>query len=232
MIKHAEVVSDEHIASTVFDIFDSMNKTLANIHNVDWRALGLSEFGKAGNYMARQVNRWTRQYETSMTDQIETMDNLIKWLTENIPDDNDTTIVHGDYRLDNIIIHPTGPRVIAVLDWELSTLGHPLADLAYSCMKYYFSSSGDRQGYKNFNIKALGIPTEKEFIEAYCRRTGRDRIKDWEFFVAFGMFRLAAICQGVYKRGLMGNASSETAKTLGKQVQSLSEIACNVISNT
>jgi aminoglycoside phosphotransferase (APT) family kinase protein len=213
-------------------IFDSMNKTLANIHKVDWKVSGLSDFGKIGNYMARQVNRWARQYETSMTNQIETMDNLIKWLTENIPEDDITAIVHGDFRFDNLIFHPTEPRVVATLDWELSTLGHPHADLAYNCMKYYFSASLNYRGYKDLDLEALGIPTEKEYVAAYCRRTGWDEIKDWKFFVAFGIFRLAAICQGVYKRGLMGNASSENAKTYGAQVWSLSEIACKVISNT
>ncbi len=213
-------------------IFDSMNKALANIHKVDWKACGLSDFGKIGNYMARQVNRWTRQYETSMTDQIETMDSLIKWLNENIPEDDATTIVHGDFRFDNLIIHPIEPRVVATLDWELSTLGHPLADLAYSCMKYYFSASLNYRGYKDLDLETLGIPTEKEYVAAYCRRTGRDEITDWTFFVAFGIFRLAAICQGVYKRGLIGNAASENAKTYGAQVWSLSEIACDVISNS
>jgi len=212
-------------------IFDSMNETLANIHEADWKALGLADFGKTGNYMARQVNRWARQYETSMTDRIETMDNLIKWLTENIPEDDVTTIVHGDFRFDNLIFHPTEPSVVATLDWELSTLGHPLADLAYNCMKYYFSSSLNYRGYKDLDIESLGIPAEKGYVAAYCRRTGRDEIKDWKFFVAFGIFRLAAICQGVYKRGLMGNASSENAKTYGAQVWSLSKIACKVISN-
>jgi aminoglycoside phosphotransferase (APT) family kinase protein len=209
-------------------IFDSMNETLANIHKVDWKALGLADFGKTGNYMVRQVNRWARQYQTSMTDQIETMDNLIKWLRENIPEDDVTTIVHGDFRFDNLIFHPTKPRVVATLDWELSTLGHPLADLAYTCMKYYFSSSLNYRGYKDLDLESLGIPVEQEYIAAYCRRTGRDEIKDWRFFVAFGIFRLAAICQGVYKRGLMGNASSENAKTYGAQVWSLSEIANRV----
>ena len=213
-------------------IFDSMNETLAHIHEVDWKGLGLADFGKTGNYMARQVNRWARQYETSRTDRIETMDNLIQWLTGNIPEDDITTIVHGDFRFDNLIFHPKEPRVVATLDWELSTLGHPFADLAYSCMKYYFSFSLHSRGYRGLDLGALGIPTEKEYVETYCRRTGRDEIKDWKFFVAFGIFRLAAICQGVYKRGLMGNASSENARKYGAQVWSLSKIACEAISDS
>ncbi|MFC1531875.1 phosphotransferase [Thermodesulfobacteriota bacterium] len=214
-------------------IFDSMNDTLARIHLVDWNALGLGDYGKPGNYMARQVSRWAKQYEASKTDQIESMDNLIQWLSDNIPVDDSTAIVHGDFRLDNLIIHPTESRVVATLDWELSTLGHPLADLAYSCMPYYLPSTGKgRQGFKGLDLGALGIPTEREYVEAYCRRTGRDDIENWEFFISFGIFRLAAICQGVYKRGLDGNASSTIAKTYIDQVWYLSDIGYEVISGS
>jgi aminoglycoside phosphotransferase (APT) family kinase protein len=212
-------------------IFESMNETLAKIHQVDWKAAGLSDFGKPGNYMARQISRWTKQYEASKTDQIESMDNLIQWLSRNIPDDDCTTIVHGDFRLENLIIHPTEPRVAATLDWELSTLGHPLADLAYNCFGYYFPSRGEQlSGYSDFDLKSFGIPSEKEYIAAYCRQTGRERIRNWEFFVAFGIFRLAAIVQGVYKRGLDGNASSADAKTYGELVQFLSDMGWKIVS--
>ena len=214
-------------------IFDSMNETLANIHLVDWNALGLSNYGKPGNYMARQVNRWARQYEASKTDPIESMDALIQWLSENIPADDSTTIVHGDFRLENLIIHPTEPRVIATLDWELSTLGHPLADLAYNCMVYHFSSVlGRRSGYGDLDIAAMGIPSEADYVAAYCRRTGRDSVRDWDFFLAFGIFRLAAIVQGVYKRGLDGIASSANAKTYGVQVRVLSDLGWKIASGS
>lgn len=211
-------------------IFDSMNETLASIHKVDWRALGLEDYGKPGNYMARQAHRWAKQYEASRTDHIESMENLIKWLTENIPDDDSATIVHGDFRLENLIVHPTEPRIIATLDWELSTLGHPLADLAYNCMTYYMTTvSGRRSGFADLDIQELGIPSQKEYVAAYCRRTGRDGAQDWEFFLAFGFFRLAAIVQGVYKRGLDGIASSASAKSYGALVKVLSEIAWNIV---
>ncbi|NIS59556.1 MAG: phosphotransferase [Proteobacteria bacterium] len=213
-------------------IFDAMNETLAKIHLVDWNKLGLADYGKPGNYMARQVSRWTKQYEASKTDEIRSMNNLIQWLAKNIPEDDSTTIAHGDYRLENLIIHPTEPRVIAVLDWELSTLGHPLADLAYNCMLYHLPASGGRlSGYGGLDLKALGIPSEANYVATYCRRTGRNKIANWEFFLAFGMFRLAAIVQGVYKRGLDGIASSDKAKTYGVHVEFLSDIAWQLVSD-
>ena len=211
-------------------LFDAMNETLAKIHRVDWQGLGLSDYGKPGNYMARQVSRWAKQYEASRTDEIESMNGLIQWLEENIPDDDGTTIVHGDYRLENLIIHSTQPRVIAVLDWELSTLGHPLADLAYNCMEYYLPASGSgRPGHRGLNRESLGIPRELDYVAAYCRRTGRKGSANWEFFLAFGMFRLAAILQGVYKRGLDGIASADNAKTYRTQVQFLSDTARQIV---
>jgi aminoglycoside phosphotransferase (APT) family kinase protein len=212
-------------------VFDAMNDTLARIHRVDWRAMGLADFGKAGNYMARQISRWSRQYKSSETDVIESMDNLIEWLSEHVPDDDGTSIVHGDFRLENLIFHPAEVRVVAVLDWELSTLGHPLADLAYNCMGYHFPALGGRRsGYKNLDLRALGIPSESDYVAAYCRRTGRDEIPDWEFYIAFGIFRLAAIVQGVYKRGLDGIASSDKAKTYGAQVRFLADIGWRIAS--
>lgn len=205
-------------------IYDSMNETLTRIHMVDWKAVGLSDYGKPGNYMTRQVGRWTKQYIASQTDEIESMDNLIKWLPVNIPADDETSIVHGDYRLENMIIHPSEPRVTAVLDWEISTIGHPLADLAYNCMGYHMPEFGDvKMSLKGKDLKGLGIPEEKEYVDAYCRRTGRHDLPNWEFFLAFSIFRLASIVQGVYKRGIDGNASSETAKLYGMYARFLAD---------
>ena len=212
-------------------IFDAMNETLSSIHQVDWKALGLEDYGKPGNYMARQVGRWTKQYQAAKTEEIESMDNLGHWLMEQMPSDDCTTIVHGDFRLENLIIHSTEPRVIAVLDWELSTLGHPLADLAYNCMGYHIPSVGSlRAGYGGKSLSELGIPEEKAYVAAYCRRTGINEIPNWVFFVAFSMFRLAAIVQGVYKRGLDGIASSDNARTYGDQVRFLADLGWQIAS--
>jgi aminoglycoside phosphotransferase (APT) family kinase protein len=211
-------------------IFDAMNDTLVKIHRVDWRAMGLESFGKPGNYMARQVSKWTRQYTASKTDSIQSMDRLINWLAENIPQDTTSTIVHGDFRIENLIFHPNKSRVLAVLDWELSTLGHPLADLAFNCMGYHIpASASPTLGLAGIDFAAKGIPTESEFVAAYCRRTGRKEIPDWTFFMAFGLFRMAAIVQGVYRRGLDGIASSANAKTYGSYVQFLAEAAWNLV---
>lgn len=211
-------------------IFDAMNETLARVHKVDWKSMGLKDYGKPGNYMARQVGKWTKQYMASKTDPIESMDRLIQWLPLNIPDDDSTTIVHGDFRLENMIIHPTEPTVMAVLDWELSTLGHPLADLAYNCMGYYLPSLGGRTfGFADVDFEATGIPSQDDYIAAYCGRTHRKNIPNWSFFIAFSMFRLAAIVQGVYKRGLDGNASAANAQTYGAYVQFLSDAGWNLV---
>ncbi|MCC3303440.1 phosphotransferase [Sneathiella sp. HT1-7] len=188
-------------------IYDSLNEALANLHKVDIDTVGLSDFGKRGNYFERQIGRWTKQYRASQTDNLETMENLIKWLPENLPDSDDSTIVHGDYRLGNVIVHPTKPEVVAVLDWELCTIGHPLSDLAYNCMNYHFIHPRNG-GLVGVDFEATGIPTEQAYIDAYCNRTGRDGIENWAFYMAFSLFRTAAIVQGVYKRGLDGNASS------------------------
>jgi aminoglycoside phosphotransferase (APT) family kinase protein len=212
-------------------IFEAMNETLAKLHQVDLKAVGLEDFGKSGNYMSRQVDRWTRQYEASKTDEIESMESLIQWLTENIPDDKTTTIVHGDYRLENMVIHPTEPLVIAILDWELCTLGHPLADLAYNCMLYHFpAGSGTNLGLGGLDLEALGIPSEADYVDAYCRRMGRGPIPNWSFFLAFSIFRVAAIVQGVYKRGLDGIASSAKAESFGIYVRFLSDTGWQIAS--
>jgi len=214
-----------------FAIYDAMNETLTRIHKVDWQAIGLEDYGRPGNYMARQVGKWSKQYLASKTDSILSMDRLMEWLPQNIPDEDSTTIVHGDFRLENMIVHPTEPKVVAVLDWELSTLGHPLADLAYNCMAYYLPSlGGSTFGISDVDFEATGIPTEDAYTTAYCERTQRSDILNWSFFMAFSMFRLAAIVQGVYKRGLDGNASAADAKKFGIFVQLLSDAGWNLIS--
>ena len=193
-------------------IYDDMNRVLAALHRVDYRGAGLAEFGRSNGYVARQIARWSKQYEASKTGEIPAMDRLIEWLPRNIPARDETTIAHGDYRLGNLIYHPTEPRVVAVLDWELSTLGHPLSDLAYNCMLYRLP--GDLptvRGFGGEDLAALGIPDERAYVAIYARDTGRDPGTDWVFFLAFSFFRYAAIIQGVYARALQGNASSESA---------------------
>jgi aminoglycoside phosphotransferase (APT) family kinase protein len=207
-------------------IFDEMNRVIAALHTVDYRAIGLGDFGKAGNYFSRQIDRWTRQYRAAETETIEAMDNLIAWLPQHIPADDTTCIVHGDYRIDNVVYHATEPRILAVLDWELSTLGHPLADFSYHCMTWRFEP-GQFRGLRGADLKALGIPTEPEYVAAYCRRVGRDRIApgEWEYYMAFGMFRLVGILQGVMARALQGNASNQNALDAGRRARPLAETA-------
>lgn len=191
-------------------IYSEMNRVLTALHGVDYRERGLGDFGKPGNYFERQIKRWTTQYLGAKTEENVSMDKLMAWLPENVPKDDVTCIVHGDYRLDNMVFHPTEARVIAVLDWELSTLGHPLGDLAYNCLPYHMP----REGFPKLAEVAgasSGIPLESEYVEQYCRRTGRSGIANWNFYLAFSLFRLASITQGVYKRALLGNASSERA---------------------
>lgn len=208
-------------------IYDAMNRTLARLHTVDWRAAGLSDFGKPVDYVARQISRWTRQYEAARHREIPAMEALIEWLPDQIPGcgagREETTIAHGDFRLDNMILHPTEPRVVALVDWELSTLGHPLADLAYNCMTYHLPRGVRWKGLDGVDRAALGIPSEEDYVAAYCRRTGRDGVPDWHFFMAFGLFRLAAICQGVYTRAMQGNASSRNAFEIGRKAPYLAE---------
>ena len=211
-------------------IFDSMNDVLARIHNVDYRAVGLGDYGREGQYIQRQLARWSSQYDLARTDHIELMEALKQWLPANIPPGDETRINHGDYRLGNAIVHPTEPRIIAVLDWELSTLGHPLADLGYNCMTYHFGAGfGASDGYAGVDLKALGIPSEAEYLAAYARRTGRTEVPSWDFYLAFSLFRLAAIVQGVYKRGLDGNASSETATKYGNRAKAMADLAWSIV---
>jgi len=189
-------------------IYDDLNATLAKLHKVDFVAVGLGDYGRPGNYFERQVARWTRQYRDAQTEDIPAMEALIAELPGRIPADQSVTIAHGDYRLENVMYHPTEPRIIAVLDWELSTIGHPLADIAYNGFIWRSHSPG-WGSLDGVDFAASGIPTEEAYVAAYCRRTGRDDIADWPFYMAFGIFRLASISQGVYRRILGGNASTE-----------------------
>ena len=202
--------------------FDELNRVIALLHSVDYAAIALADYGKPGNYIERQINRWTKQYRASETERIEAMENLIEWLPKNIPQGDETTIVHGDYRMDNVMFHPTEPKILAVLDWELSTLGHPLADFAYHCMTWRLTP-GQFRGMMGVDFKALGIPTEQEYVSAYCRRTGRDHIPNWDFYMAYNMFRLAGILQGIMGRVKDGTAASAHALEQGKRARPMAE---------
>ncbi len=197
-------------------IYDELNRVIAQLHTIDYKAIGLGDYGKPGNYFQRQIERWTRQYKASETESIEAMDQLIAWLPANIPPGEETSIVHGDYRLDNMIFHPTEPRILAVLDWELSTLGHPFADFSYHCMSWHIAP-GQFRGIAGLDLKALGIPSQREYIARYAERTGKSiRLEDFNFYLAFNMFRLASIMQGIMKRYVDGTASSAQALESGK----------------
>ncbi|MBE0624071.1 MAG: phosphotransferase [Burkholderiales bacterium] len=205
-------------------IYGEMNRVIAALHNVDYAAIGLAGFGKPGNYFARQIGRWSKQYQASETEKLEAMDNLIAWLPNNIPAGDETAIVHGDYRMDNLLFHPTEPRVLAILDWELSTLGHPLADFSYHCMSWRIPP-GQFRGIAGLDLAALGIPLEQDYVADYCRRTGRERIDNWDFYLAYNMFRIAAILQGIKKRSVDGTAASAHAADAGARVQPLAKMA-------
>jgi aminoglycoside phosphotransferase (APT) family kinase protein len=204
-------------------IYDEMNRVIAALHGVDYAAAGLADFGRQGDYLARQIARWSRQYRASETEQIGDMDRLIEWLPGNVPPGDETAVVHGDYRMDNLIFHPTEPRILAVLDWELSTLGHPLADFSYHCMSWHIPP-GQFRGIAGIDLAALGIPGEAAYVAAYCRRTGRDGIANWDFYLAYNLFRIAAILQGVMKRALDGTAASAAALDAGKRARPLAEL--------
>ena len=211
-------------------IYDDMNRVLAALHMVDPDAVGLSDYGRPGNYFERQVSRWTKQYRASATEHSPAMERLIEWLPANMPaDDGVSGLVHGDYRLDNVMFHPTEPRIIAVLDWELSTLGHPLADLAYQVMAWQLPGNGGMKGMAEIDRAAFGIPSDEEYIARYCERTGRDGIDNWNFYLVFCFFRLAAILQGVKKRALIGTASSAEAEAKGAMVEPLAQFGVSLI---
>ncbi len=212
-------------------VYDEMNRVLAALHNVDIKAVGLADFGRPGNYFARQIARWSKQYLASITEPIVEMEHLMAWLPANLPasanDPSQVAIVHGDYRLDNLIFHPDEPRIIAVLDWELSTIGHPLADFSYHCMSWHIAP-GLFRGIAGLDLVALGIPNERDYMRRYCERTGRgspgDLLADWNFYLAYNLFRLAAITQGIAKRVVDGTAASAQARATGNSTRPLAEL--------
>jgi aminoglycoside phosphotransferase (APT) family kinase protein len=211
-------------------IYAEMTRVIAALHTVDYAAVGLADYGKPGRYIERQVARWTQQYHASETERIDAVERLIEWLPKHIPSDEETGIVHGDFRLDNAIFHPSEPRILAVLDWELSTLGHPLVDLAYLCMRYHLSPVEFR-GLAGLDLDALQIPSEAECVADYCRRRGRDPVapQEWTYYLAFNMFRLTGILQGVLARAIQGNASSATALETGRRARPLAEQAWELV---
>jgi aminoglycoside phosphotransferase (APT) family kinase protein len=210
-------------------VLEDLLDVLARLHAVEPAEVGLADFGRPGNYFARQLSRWSRQYELSKTDSLPDMDRLLTWLPEHLPPDDETTLVHGDYRLGNTILAPDAPRVVALLDWELSTLGHPLADLAYQCV-FDVVGIGLEAGVDAG--PPPGVPREADYVEGYARRTGRDPGPHWRFCLAFSLFRLAAITQGVYARGLQGNAASPAALAAGERVGRLAARAWEVAART
>lgn len=212
--------------------YADMNRVMAAIHGLDINSAGLADYGPHGGYFDRQTQRWSRQYRASETHTIAAMDQLLDWLPNNLPeDDGRTCLIHGDFRLDNLIFHPQEPRIIAVLDWELSTLGHPLADLSYQCMQWRLPYDALIKGLAGMDRTAHGIPTEAEYIQAYCERAGLEGIADWRFYLAFNFFRLAAIAQGVAKRALDGNASSEYARQVGAMTEPIAGMGLAVIAS-
>ena len=210
-------------------IFDEMNSVIARLHQVNYAAVGLADYGRAGNYFERQIGRWTKQYRASETEKIEAMDKLIDWLPQHIPAGEEVSIVHGDYRMDNLIFHPSEPRVLAILDWELSTLGHPLADFAYHCMTWRVPPNAFR-GIAGLDLKALGIPELAPYIAQYCERTRRPNgISDFDYYLAYNLFRMAGILQGIMKRVVDGTAASEQAVAMGKAARPLAELGWKVV---
>jgi len=214
-------------------MYDEMSRVMAAIHSVDLEKVGLSDYGRPGNYFQRQYDRWSAQYKASELKPIPEMNQVIEWLGNNIPeDDGKVSLVHGDYRLDNLMFSADNERVIAVLDWELSTLGHPYADLAYQCMGMRLPSGngpGASSGLLGVDTQALGIPSEQDYIDSYCQRMGIDKLDNWNFYLAFSFFRLAAIAQGVAKRAADGNASSKAAGGIATMVQPIAANALAII---
>jgi aminoglycoside phosphotransferase (APT) family kinase protein len=212
-------------------LYDDMNRVLATLHQVDVEAAGLGDYGRPGNYFARQISRWSRQYRASETETIPAMDALIAWLEANTPeDDGRSGLVHGDYRIDNLLFHPTRPEVVAVLDWELSTVGHPLADLGYQCMQWRMPVGEDGRGLEGVDRGALGIPAEEAYVQRYAGRMDWSDLPDMTFALAFSFFRMAAIVQGVVRRALDGNASNpERAMRMGRYVPLYAEKAMALV---
>lgn len=205
-------------------VYADLNRVIGALHSVDFRAAGLETFGKAGNYFARQIDRWTRQTKASTVPVPAALRQLMDWLPEHVPaDDGVTSIVHGDYRLDNVILHPSEPRIVGVLDWELSTLGHPLADFSYHVMSWRIPSALWR-GIGGLDLRALGIPAEEEYVRMYSARTGRDPARHWEFYLAFSLFRIAAILHGIAQRAATGTAASADAVETGRKAEPLAEL--------
>lgn len=220
-----EVNNEERTA-----IYDEMNRVLAALHRVNVDTVGLTDYGKPGNYYARQIGRWTKQYRASETEVVAEMEALIDWLPNHIPEGDETVaLVHGDYRLDNMIFHPREPRVIGILDWELSTIGDPLADLAYQLMAWRFPREGGISGLEGLDRSSLGLPSDEDYIAAYCHRTGRDGIDNWPFYMAFCFFRIAAILQGIKKRAQIGTASSAEADSRAIMVGPLAALGAACI---
>ena len=205
-------------------MFDAMNAVIAALHGVDHEAVGLGDFGRPGNYMGRQIARWSRQYRASETETIAAMDHLIDWLPLHLPEESAPAIVHGDYRMDNLVFHKSEPRVIGVLDWELSTIGDPLADFAYHVMTWRVTPELFR-GLAGIDFAAAGIPDETAYVDAYCRRTGRRSIAAWEFYMVYSLFRIAAIVQGIAKRAIEGTAASREAGDVGRLARPMAEQA-------
>jgi len=208
--------------------YAELGRVIAALHRVDCAAAGLSDYGKPGNYVERQVARWTKQYRAAETERIEAVERLIEWLPERMPPGDETAIVHGDYRFDNVIFHPSEPRILAVLDWELSTLGHPLVDFAYHCMVWHMQSAEGARGLAGVDLSALGIPSEAEYRDTYLRATGRTQpVSDehWTYYLVFNMFRLVSILQGIMARALQGNASNAQALQAGRRARPLAEQA-------
>jgi aminoglycoside phosphotransferase (APT) family kinase protein len=204
--------------------FNEMNRVIAALHTVDYATIGLDDFGRHGQYVERQVARWSKQYAAAGIEPIPAMDRLLAWLPAHIPSNDETTIVHGDYRVDNVIFHPTEPRVLAVLDWELATLGHPLSDFAYHVMAWRLKPSEFR-GIAGNDLESLGIPSEHDYVADYCRRTGRKDIPDFEFYLIFSMFRIAAILHGVLARARHGTAAGQDAVDTGSRARLVADVA-------
>ena len=211
-------------------VYEETVHIMAELHKIDVEKAGLLDFGKPGNYFERQVGRWVKQYRAAETETYPKVETLIAWLEKTMPDEDGLiSIVHGDYRLYNMIFDHREETMVALLDWELSTIGHPYADLAYQCMNWHIPQIGITPGLAGINLEKLGIPSEDDYVASYCKKMGISSIPNWSFYLAFGFFRLAGIAQGVYKRSIQGNASANNAKELGAAVPILGEIALSII---